>query len=387
MARAWAIRWVGRLIAVVVLALTLGSQSSLAAVQPAYEIVPVEPDAGRGVERYQITIGPGGSFWLLASNHLPLIALDQGDAKALEVIEGAWRARYPNRPAGDLQPGDRFVLEVPAGTFVARGASRQGDRVVFDSFGGDQVTTFPSDSVVQYRLRRAADPDRAEVLIAGGQANAVDEAKRIYDVDPPDFVQVRTVRAALGERSTKLVIDLNKKYLDEFRNFRDRAARVEDLSDRLKAYSFDRSDLDIPFVRVDDAVGDETDPGNFPRLFRTAYYRDGTIRQYHVTEQGDALSTLSRPDNPAWARVMPSWQEWQPGQPEALAPFTPAISGSGALLPSRILVIAYRPRVAQATPQPTRPATGSSGAECLGLPIGVLLAAGALLGRGRLGTP
>ena len=356
----------------------------LAVAQAAYEISLLGRDPERGVDRYQLSIGAGGSFWEVGVNHLPLVALEEGDLKAVEQVEQAWRARYPDRAPGELRPGDSFVLEVPAGSFVSRGFSRQGDRLVYESFAGDQLTTFPRDPVIQYRLRRADDPDRAEVLIHGGPASAVDEAKRVYDVDTPDFLQVRTVRGALQERTTKLTVDLSRKYLDDFRLYRDRAVRVEDLPDRLKAYTFSRDDADIPFVRVDDGVGDETDPGSFPRLFRVAYYRDGTVRRYLVTESGDGLGTLVRPDSAAWNKVLPAWQEWQQGQAEALPPFTPALNAAGVLLPGRILVVAFRPRIVQPSPQPTRTGSGS-GADCLGLPLALLLAGAVWVRRQRPG--
>jgi len=355
----------------------------VAAAQESHEIAALGTDEARGVDRYGITLGSGGSLWDIGFNRLPLIALDQGEQRVVELVEQAFRAQYPARGPNEVRVGDSFVLEVPAGTFVARTITREGDRVTFESFGGDRLTTFPRDPVVAYRLRRAADPDHAEVLINGGQANVVDETKRVYDVDTPDFLQVRTVRGALLERQAKLTIDLAKKYLDEFRNYRDRAARVEDGANGLKAYSFDRDADDVPYLRVEDGVGDETDPGNFPRVFRIAYHRDGTIRRYIVTETGDAIGTLARPDNAAWARILPQHQEWLPGQAEALPPFTPAISGAGALLPGRILVLTHRPRVAQPSPRPAGSRAGS-GADCLGLPLGLLLAGGAWAARARM---
>ena len=356
---------------------------TLAAAQDTHEIASLGTDPARGVDRYQITIGPGGSLWDVGFNRLPLVALEQGEQRIVELVEQAFRAQYPDRGPNEVRVGDSFVLEVQAGTFVARTIDRQADRVVFESFGEDQVTTFPRDPVIAYRLRRKADPDHAEVLINGGQADAYVEAMRVYDVDPPDFLQIRTVRGALMERQAKLTIDLTKKYLDEFRVFRDRASRVEDTPQGLKAYSFDRDEADIPFVRVEDGVGNETDPGNFPRVFRVAYYRDGTIRRYIVTESGDSLGSLARPDNEPWSRILPQYQEWLPGQAETLQPFSPAISSAGALLPGRILVLTHRPRIAQPSPRPTG-STSGAGADCLGLPLGLLLAGGAWLAKARL---
>lgn len=344
-------------------------------------------DRERNVDRYQVVIQPGASLWELGANHLPFIALEHGELKAVELIEQAWRAQYGERQPPGPRPGDSFVLEVPIGTFVARSFRREDDRLLYESFTGDQLATFPRDSQIAYRLVRATSPDRAEVLINGGQASVIDETKRVYGVEQPDFLQVRTVRGALGERQSRLTVDLTKPYLDDFRLHRDRAVRVDDGPDGLRVYTFDRNATEIPFVRVEDGVGTESDPGNFPKVFRVAYYRDGTVRRYVVTEAGDSLGNLSRPESAHWAKILPSWQDWLPGEPEALPPFTPAVSASGALLPGRILVLASRPRIAPVTPRPTRSASGSSGLDCAGLPLGLVLAAGAFIGRQRLGLP
>ncbi|MCC6174700.1 MAG: hypothetical protein IT305_05295 [Chloroflexi bacterium] len=351
-----------------------------------YQITPLGTDEARNVDRYQVTIGPGASLWELGFNRLPLIAIEQGEPRVVEVIERSWRAQYPDRGPNELRPNDSFILEVPAGTFVSRSIDRQPDEIHFESFGGDKLTTFPTDQVIQYRLQRAGNPDQAEVLVNGGQADAADEARKIYAVDPPDFLQVRTVRGALTERTAKLTIDLTRKYLDDFRNIRDRATRVEDAPGGLKAFTFRREDQDIPYVRVDDGIGDETDPAKFPRVFRVAYYRDGSIRKYLITETGDSLNALARPDDDAWTRILPTYREWLAGQPEALSPFLPAISNAGSLLPGRILVLSFRPRTTPASPRPTGSSSAGSGADCLGLPLGLLLVGGVVAGRRRVAS-
>ena len=195
---------------------------AVARAQATHEIAALGTDPARGVDRYQITIGPGGSLWDIGFNRLPLVALEQGEQRVVELVEQAFRVQYPNRGPNEVRVGDSFTLEVQTGTFVARTIDRQGDRVVFESFGEDQVTTFPRDPVIAYRLRRKADPDHAEVLINGGPADAVDEAKRVYDIDPPDFLQVRSVRGALMERQTKLTVEaagrLNRRDLSDYLN-------------------------------------------------------------------------------------------------------------------------------------------------------------------------
>ena len=377
-------RWRTVVATVLVMLAALVSAPTSVLAQGAYEISPLGTDSGRRVDRYQITLGQGASLWDLGFNRLPMIALEQGDQKVVELIEQGFRAAYPERGPELVRPGDTFVLEVPTGTFVSKTITRdpaQPDRVTFESYAGDQLTTFPKDPIVQFRLRRASTPDQVEVQIQGGQADAVEEAKKIYDVPDPDFLQVRTVRGALAERTSKIQVDVNRRYLDEFRIVRGQATRQEDTLQGLRAYYFD--DPNISFVRVDDNVGDQTDPANFTRTFRIAYYRDGTVRKYVITETGDSTGALGRPESEVWRRTLPNWQEWLPGIPEAMPPFAPAIASSGALQPGRILVLAFRPRVVQASPRPVGAAGQGSGLSCLGVPIGMVLLGGVLAAHTR----
>jgi hypothetical protein len=181
----------------------------LASAQSATTVTQLGQDADGQIERYQIVVGRGSSLWEIAVNHLPLISLEQGDAKAVEMVEQAWRKQYAERGNIGVQPDDAFILEVTPGTFVSKSFSREPNRLTYESFRGDRLTTFPRDSTIGYRLQRAESPDRAEVLINGGQADAVEEAKRVYDVGQPDFLQVRAIRGALQERSSKLTVDTN----------------------------------------------------------------------------------------------------------------------------------------------------------------------------------
>jgi len=368
----------------IAIAATLG-ESGRTLAQAAYEISPLGTDPARQVDRFQVTLGPGASLWEIGFNTLPLLDVEQGDAKVVETVEGAYKAAYPDRSAQLVRPGDSFILEVPSGTFVAKTVNRQPDRVIFDSYAGDQLTMFPKDPTVQYRLKRADAPDKVDVVLQGGQADAVDVAKKVYDVDPPDFLQVRTVRGALLERTSKITVDVNRRFLDDLRPVRDKASRVEDSPSGLRTYFFPPDAKDVPFVRVDDGVGDATDPANFPRTFRIAYYRDGTIRKYLVTESGDAIGTLNKPDSEIWRRTLTSWQEWLPGQAEALPPFAPAISSAGSLLPGRILVLSFRPRTTPPSPRAVGSGGGGagSGVDCLGVPLGLVLIGGVLAARRR----
>ena len=164
----------------------------------------------------------------------------------------------------------------------------------------------------------------------------LDLAREIYQVDKPDFLQLREVKAALGEKNPRLTVDPSRRYLDDFRNYRERAIEVDQRGD-ITIYTFAFDDVDNPFVRVEDAVGDEADPGLFPRDFRLAYYRDGTVRTYTVTEPGDILGPLARPDISTWQAILPTVREWQTGWIEPVGAFSPAVNPNGQLLPGACL--------------------------------------------------
>jgi hypothetical protein len=276
-----------------------------------------------------------------------------------------------------MRPGDTFILEVPAGTFVTRDITKQPDGYQYVSFQGDILYYYPNEPAVVYRLIRREQANRAELLLTGISADPIAVARRIYGTDKPDFIQIRAIRGAINDRQARVTVDLARPYLDEFRNFRERAERIEVGQTGLKAYMFP-SDPEIPFVRVDDGVGDETDPGKFPRMFRVMYYRDGTIKRYFVTDSGDSSATLGKPNSEEWTKVLPAFQEWQVGQPESLPPFSSALGTNGQMLPGRIAVISHRPKAEQ-----TRGAAQTKGVggatDCFGIPLLLVGAAGAVL--------
>jgi hypothetical protein len=355
--------------------LTLCLLGSPATAQTAVEIRPLDRDSGRQVDRYQITLLRGSTLWEVANNFLPLTALDQGDARAFEIVAESFQRAFPGRSPNAVQPNDSFVLEVPSETFVTQQVTRDGGSVVFTSFQGDQLTYLPRNPAIQYRLVRKDNPDRAEVSLTGQGGSAVDLAREIFQVDPPDFLQLRMVRGALSDRESKVLVDLSKKYLDDFRNYREQAVEVADGEDGLKVYTFSPAQEDIPFVRVEDGIGDSNDPGTFPPVFRLAYYRDGSVRKYILTESGDTVAQFTRPDPARWQKVLPSVSSWEPGTPDAVAPFTPAINQAGSLIPGRLLVVTFTPTRPTPSPAPRSGANSppaGAGLSCFGIPLVVL---------------
>jgi len=335
-----------------------------------YEAEPLETDAAEGVERYTFRVRPGATLWDIATEALPRTALEEGPARALELVEAAFKQTYPERSANDVRLDDAFVLEVPAGTFVTASlvSADRGRTIEYTSFQGDRLIEYRADPAVIYRLVPAAEPWRVRVLLrAGTSLPAVEVARRAYETATPDFLQVRTIRAVLSETPPVIYVDTRHPYLDQFRNYRDRAVAVEPQEDGLQLYRFDPADEEVPFLAVEDAIGDEWDAANFPAVARREFYRDGTVKQYFLTQPGDILSLLSRPDNRRWATLLPDWTAWTEGEPERLPPFAPAVTEAGALLPGRLLVLVHRPR---------RVERAGTGVECLGIPLGLAITAG-----------
>ena len=340
----------------------------LAQAPRSYEAEPDQGAVAPGVDHYIVQVRPGATLWDIATEALPGIVLEEGNARALELVEASFRQAFPDRAANLVRLGDTFALEVPAGTFVTASVTSadRGRTIEYTSFQGDTLTQYTADPALVYRWLRAADPNRARVMLrAGTSVPSVQIARRVYQIDAPDFLQVRWVRGALGETPPILEVNLQYPYLDQFRNFRDQAAAVEPGEEGLQTYIFDPADEAIPFLLVEDAIGDEWDPANFPRIARREFYRDGTVRRYVLTQPGDLLSVLVKPDNKRWASLTPAWSAWTDGEVQRLPPFAPAVNETGSLLPGRLLVLQHEPK----------PNTGK-GVECLGVPVGLALTAG-----------
>ncbi|HEY7067857.1 MAG TPA: hypothetical protein VII06_40755 [Chloroflexota bacterium] len=333
-----------------------------------YEAEPQPDEASPGTDRYQFQVRPGATLWDVAHEALPGVVLEDGDQRAVDLIQAAFQDANPGRGPNDVRLGDTFVLEVPAGTFVTETYSTpdRGRTIEYVSFQGDTLTHYRADPGLVYRQVSAIDPNRARVLLrAGTSVPAVDLAKRTFQVDPPDFIEVRTVRGTLGDNPPALDVNLQQPYLDQFRNYRDQAVSVDQNDEGMQVYHFDPDDDSVPFAVVEDAIGDEWEPGNFPRIARREFYRDGTVKRYILTQPGDLLAALVKPENKRWATLLPAWATWTDGQAQQLKPFAPAVNEVGSLLPGRILVLVHQPK-----PNP------GTGAECLGIPVGLAATAG-----------
>ena len=307
------------------------------------ELEPLGRDELRGVDRYRVTLQAGATLWDLAMARLPLTRIERDEAEAYWLVLESFGRSFPGRQPNTVKPGESFVLEVPTGTFVAMGEVRDGDSLIYRSFSGDQLTAYLRDPVLLYRLVRSSNPGQAEVRVIGQSDAAEEVARAIYDLEQPDYLPVRTVRGALGEPGRHITVDQSRPYLDDFRNYRQQATSVQLGEDGRTIYTFEPLDGTIPFLRVEDAVGEQTDPSVFPREFRLAFYRDGTVRRYVLTDYGDTLGAWSKPDTARWREILPGIQDWQPGVVEPLPPFAPAVNELGSLIPERLLVLRYAP--------------------------------------------
>lgn len=355
---------------VLALALSLGWTGPALAQSAAPEIEFLEHDAAAKVDRYRITIQPGTSLWSVAIERLPLKALDEADRAAFALLEESFHRSFPNRDITSVYPGEDFVLEVAEGTFVSEKIDRTRDEEVYIAFNGDRLIHYLRDPNVLYRLVRAGEPDQAEVRLRAGDGDPVELAKQVYQVDPPDFLQVRWMREALSDEQVRVTVDVNRRYLDEFRNHWARASKGEEGKDGLTTYTFSEAQIDIPFLRVDDAVGEKTNPVEFPRVFRVEYYKDGSIKKYVITQPGDLLAVLQKPQDEQWGTVYEDYDTWKEGEPGDLEPFASARTDMGSLVPGRILVLTFQPKPKRAT----------SGIECFGLPL-LIMAGGLVLHR------
>ena len=99
------VRWIWCVRALVVCgALLLASSLGVPAwAEDSYEIAPLGTDSARNVDRYQITLGPGASLWEVGFNRLPLISIEQGDSKVVELLGDEFVRAYTTMRRYELQ--------------------------------------------------------------------------------------------------------------------------------------------------------------------------------------------------------------------------------------------------------------------------------------------
>lgn len=373
-----------------------GTAPSSMALPPAqaasgFDVEPLGLD-GQGRRLYRVRIKAGGSPALVALSLLtPLFRADGKDAVAY-VSEAYFRAN-PRRSPGSIQPGDEFLLPLPADTFVVRWQEERSESVgqpvrlrEYVSERGDRLIYYLTDPFpLSYELRPADGAGRATLvlhvdlayMLGTGRIDPVRLARLVYRVENPDIFQVERMRTLATELKpgvqARLEVDRTRTYLDAAREAFARAGRTEPVAEPERAYltrALIEPDQGSPYLAIEDALGMRTSLAEAEegRPFRIEYERDGTVRVSYRTGPEDALSKrdpyLLR-ENERWAalyhRLLPNADtpvKWGPGEPSDLDPFPSARDPLARLsdpehrydylVPGRVLVLTFRPARSQA---------------------------------------
>lgn len=291
---------------------------------PTYTLVLLGRDAENGTDRYLATLDWGGSFFAIGAQSMPLTPTEQ----AVNLVMDGFRNAFPGRPLEDIQPGDSWDFYVPAGTFVTAEWRQTPTYVEYRSLRGDSLLVYTNPRApLIHRLIRAEVPGKAEAKI-NLQANLTPQAlaEALYGgEDPnfsPDFLQLTRAKGLIESKAETVTVDLSRTHLDDLRELRANAEAGGKTEDGMDVYWFRSGEQAQPLFRVDDSIGDRTDPTGLPSLTRVYYYKNGTVRTYQRASEAVFLSGR-QPRNDAWSKVYSEWgrlepspTRWEIGQPE-----------------------------------------------------------------------
>ena len=281
-------------------------------------------DTPQGPDRYHVVFGYGATFFGTAVNAMPLLTAEQ----AVSILIAGHQSAYPDRPPQNVQPGDEFDIQVPVGTIVSAQWRRISGAIEYRSLRGDDLVLYTNpNSVVSYRLTRVEDPTHAEVALNRDmETTSASLARAVYGGnDPnfaPDILQVARAGKAIRGSENSITVDLTQSYMDDFPAIRAQAEKGGTTQGGLQIYWIRSDQVAQPLFRVDDGMGQATDPTSLPSLMRVYYYKDGTVRTYQRAE--DTVMLRGRqPQNGEWAQVFaqygkvaPAPTQWEVGQPE-----------------------------------------------------------------------
>jgi hypothetical protein len=312
---------------------------------PSYTINFLGRDSSQGPDRYHVVFGIGTTFFGIAVNAMPLLPADQSVA----ILMDGFKTAFPDHQPQDIQPDDGFDFLAPLGTVVSTKWRKSANSIEYPSLRGDDLVLYTDPkSLISYRLVRVEDSTHAQVVLNKDmQPNSFELAKAVYGMDDPNFrpdvLQVARAGKAIQENQDSISVDLTSIYLDDFPAIRDKAEKGGLAVSGLQIYWFRSDQLAQPLFRVDDGVGQATDPSGLPSLMRVYYYKDGVVRTYQ--RAGDTVMLSGRqPRNDEWAQVFaqygqvtPAPDHWEIGQPED-SPVAQELSQLG------IVVLRYEPK-------------------------------------------
>jgi hypothetical protein len=353
-----------------------------------FDFQPVGAD-GMGRLQYKVTINAGGAPSLVAASKLtPLFRVDGQDA--VSYVSAAYFQSNPGRTPNSIQPGDSFLLTLPADTFVVRWQqnleehlAHHGYLTEYVSERGDRLRYYLTDPFpLRFELLAVDAPERAVIqfhpdlsfMLQTGKTDPTRLAKLVYRVEEPDIFQVERMRKLATTLKdgvpASMEVDRTRQFLDPVREAMTRAERLEPVAEPERAHltrAIVPAEADLPFLAVEDSLGTRTSLADVEagRVFRIEYGRDGTVRVSYQTGPEDAMGKrdpyLLR-ENERWEalyRRLSAQRErdlpikWGPAEPADLDPFPTARDPLARsqdpkrqydyLAPGRVIVLTFRP--------------------------------------------
>jgi hypothetical protein len=336
---------------------------------------------------YDVRINGGGSPALVGLEKLtPLFNVDGKDGP--QYVSDAFFAANPHRTPASIQPGDRFVLMLPAGTFVVRWMEERqepfgGTATVreYVSDEGDRLLFYLTDRFpVRYEERSADAPNVGNLhlsselpyLLQTGQTDVYRLAQAIYRVLDPDIYQMAKIRALIPQlrmgQESVLALDRSRAHLDPIRDDIPSAAESVPVADPkhpgMTRYAF-TPNTGARDAAVEDALGSQTSLDGLPggEIFRIQYGWDGVVTVSYKTGPDDARGKrdpYAAREDERWAKVFQELGifedppvKWGKGVPSDLSPFPtardPRQKGNGGepsfdfLVPNRVIVLTFQP--------------------------------------------